>query len=180
MNCEQNRYSRHFSDGKICLESFTPAVTTSYSETHVSSKEAAFRELVAGDDSPLRRARGRVQSWASVRAPWQILAVDPVRGEMTIKHEDIKGFMPGMTMPFKVSQPSLMTGIVAGDLVRATLLVEDSRGLLTAVTRTGTAALTEAPPRPYVEPLAPGTEVPDVPLPTTPAPRGILPIGVDA
>ena len=94
----------------------------------------------------------------------QVLAVDPVRGELTIKHEDIKGFMPGMTMPFKVSQPSVMTGIVAGDLVRATLLVEDSRGYLTAVTRTGTAPLTEAPPRPYVEPLAPGTEVPDVTL----------------
>ncbi len=94
----------------------------------------------------------------------QVLAVDPVRGELTIKHEDIKGFMPGMTMPFKVSQPSIMAGIAAGDLVRATLLVEDSRGVLTAVTRTGTAPLTEAPPRPYVEPLAPGTEVPDVPL----------------
>jgi protein SCO1 len=94
----------------------------------------------------------------------QVLAVDPVRGELTIKHEDIKGFMPGMTMPFKVSQPSVMTGVVAGDLVRATLLVEDSRGVLTAVTRTGTAPLTEAPPRPYVEPLTPGAEVPDVPL----------------
>jgi protein SCO1/2 len=92
----------------------------------------------------------------------QVLAVDPVRGELTIKHEDIKGFMPGMTMPFKVSQPSVMTGIVAGDLVRATLLVEDTRGYLTAVTRTGTAPLTEAPPRPYVEPLTPGTEVPDI------------------
>ena len=94
----------------------------------------------------------------------QVLAVDSARGELTIKHEDIKGFMPGMTMPFKVSQPSVMTGIVAGDLVRATLVVEDSRGYLTAVSRTGTAPLTEAPPRPYVEPLAPGTEVPDVPL----------------
>ena len=108
----------------------------------------------------------------------QVLAVDPVRGELTIKHEDIKGFMPGMTMPFKVSQPSVMTGIVAGDLVQATLLVEDSRGYLTAVTRTGTAPLTEAPPRPYVEPLAPGTEVPDVALlDDTGAPPGILPTG---
>ena len=31
----------------------------------------------------------------------QIQAVAPERGEVTIKHEDIKGFMPGMTMPFK-------------------------------------------------------------------------------
>ncbi len=28
----------------------------------------------------------------------QILAVDPARHELTIKHGDIRGFMPGMTM----------------------------------------------------------------------------------
>jgi protein SCO1/2 len=93
-----------------------------------------------------------------------VLAVDPSRGELTIKHEDIQGFMPGMTMPFKVSQPSVMAGIAAGDLIRATLVVEDTRGYLTVITRTGTAPLTEAPPRPYVEPLAPGAEVPDATL----------------
>ena len=31
----------------------------------------------------------------------QIQAVSPERGEVTIKHQDIKGLMPGMTMPFK-------------------------------------------------------------------------------
>ena len=56
----------------------------------------------------------------------QILAVDPSRGEITIKHEDIKGFMPGMTMPFKVQSASVIDGRAPGDLVRATLVVEDS------------------------------------------------------
>ena len=32
----------------------------------------------------------------------QIVAVDPARQEITIKHGDIAGFMPGMTMAFKV------------------------------------------------------------------------------
>ena len=56
----------------------------------------------------------------------QILAVDASGGEITIKHDDIKGFMPGMTMPFKVRDGALLEGRAPGDLVRATLVVEDS------------------------------------------------------
>src|SRR4030095_10603591 len=33
----------------------------------------------------------------------QILAVRPERREVVIKHQDIKGFMPGLTMPLSVS-----------------------------------------------------------------------------
>ena len=77
------------------------------------------------------RADGRVQSWAEYELRGQILAVDSVRGEITIKHEDIKGFMPGMTMPFKVRDGALLVGRTPGDLVRATLVVEDSTGYLT-------------------------------------------------
>src|SRR5687767_10062178 len=38
----------------------------------------------------------------------QILAVRPERSEVVIRHEDIKGFMPGMTMPFKVRDKELL------------------------------------------------------------------------
>ena len=94
----------------------------------------------------------------------QILAVDTARQEITIKHGDIKGFMPGMTMPFKVSSPTLLDGPTPGDLVRATLVVDDSRGVLTAIEKTGSAPLTEPPPRPIIEALHPGDAVPDVEL----------------
>lgn len=95
----------------------------------------------------------------------QILAVDSVRGEITIKHEDIKGFMPGMTMPFKVKDAALLVGRTPGDLVRATLVVEDATGYLTAIERTGHAPLTEVPPaRPHVDALRPGDPTPDVDL----------------
>ena len=40
----------------------------------------------------------------------QIVAIDPGRQELTIKHDDIRGFMPGMTMPFKVRDASTMAG----------------------------------------------------------------------
>jgi protein SCO1/2 len=94
----------------------------------------------------------------------QILAVDAARREMTIKHEDIKGFMPGMTMPFKVRDTALLDGKTPGDLVRATLVVEDSEGYLKAVERTGHAPLTEPPVRPRVDVLNVGDEVPDAAL----------------
>jgi protein SCO1/2 len=93
----------------------------------------------------------------------QILAVDRGRGEITIKHEDIRGFMPGMTMPFKVRDARLLEGREAGDLVEATLVVEDANAYLSSVERTGRAELTAAPP-PRVDVLEPGQRVPDVRL----------------
>lgn len=94
----------------------------------------------------------------------QVLAVDRARQELTIRHEDIRGFMPGMTMPFKVKDPRFLDGCEPGDLVRATLVVQDATGYLSSVTRTGHAELTEAPPAPRVELLEPGQPVPDVDL----------------
>ena len=95
----------------------------------------------------------------------QIVAVDPARQELTVKHGDIKGFMPGMTMPFKVRDAALMSGKAPGDLIRATLVVEDSLGYLTSVDVTGRAPLTEPPPvRRSTEALTPGDSVPDVQL----------------
>jgi protein SCO1 len=90
--------------------------------------------------------------------------VDRARGEITIKHEDIKGFMPGMTMPFKVRDEHLLDGRAPGDLVRATLVVEDSTGYLKAIERTGHAPVTDAPKLPHADILAPGDEVPDTTL----------------
>jgi len=94
----------------------------------------------------------------------QVLAVDRARQELTIKHDDIRGFMPGMTMPFKVKDPRLLDGREPGDLVQATLVVRDANAYLSSVSRTGHAPLTEAPPAPRMDLLEPGQPVPDVDL----------------
>jgi protein SCO1/2 len=92
----------------------------------------------------------------------QVLAVDPSRREITIKHEDIRGFMPGMTMAFKVKDARLMEGRTPGDLVAARLVVNDNDAYLAAIERTGHAPLTEAPPEiRSMDVLAPGDPVPD-------------------
>jgi protein SCO1/2 len=71
----------------------------------------------------------------------QVLAVAPNRGEATIKHEDIKGFMPAMTMPYKVKEAKLLDNIAPGDLINATLVIVSNDAYLTEVKKVGSAPL---------------------------------------
>ena len=75
----------------------------------------------------------------------QILAIEPARNEVLIRHQNIKGFMPGMTMPFTVKDAALLSGKEPGDLVTATLVVGETNAHLSSLTRTGHAKL-DAPP----------------------------------
>ena len=92
----------------------------------------------------------------------QVIAIDPARQEITIAHEDIPKFMPGMTMPFAVRDATLLDGLSPGDLVTATLVVEENSAHLRALKRTGAAPLPEGsapPPRSTL--LGPGDLAPD-------------------
>ena len=67
----------------------------------------------------------------------QIIAVSPERKEVTIRHQDIKDFMPGMTMAFPVKEAALLDGKQPGDLVTATLVIGDTITHLSTLTKTG-------------------------------------------
>ena len=71
----------------------------------------------------------------------QVLAVDPARQEITVKHGDISGFMPGMTMPFKVRDGRSLQGRKPGELIKATLVVTNSTGRLEDIVNIGEAPL---------------------------------------
>jgi protein SCO1/2 len=71
----------------------------------------------------------------------QIIRIDRSTGYVTVRHEDIQGFMPAMTMPFAVKPPGLLEGRAPGDLVTATLYVEGAEAWLGTLTRTGHAPL---------------------------------------
>jgi protein SCO1/2 len=95
----------------------------------------------------------------------QVLAVDPARMDITIKHGDIQGFMPAMTMAFRVKDARLLEGRRPGDLVTATLVVNESTPYLSALAATGHSPLAE--PDPTVRTmtvLEPGAMIPDVAL----------------
>jgi protein SCO1 len=97
----------------------------------------------------------------------QILAVRPEDDQVLIKHGDIEGFMPGMTMPFKVRDARLLADRAPGDLVKAQLMVTDTDAWLAALDKTGSAPLTEAatmPPAAFITPLEAGDAVPDTAL----------------
>jgi len=91
----------------------------------------------------------------------QILAVRPERSEVVIKHGDIKGLMPGMTMPFKVKDEALLQGKAPGDLVTATLVVADVEAHLRTLEKTGHAPLDTPPPPPPPDIRQPGDTISD-------------------
>lgn len=93
----------------------------------------------------------------------QVLAVKPDGSEITIRHDEVPGFMPPMTMPFTLKDRAQARGRVPGDLVKATLHVSDTEAWLTGLERTGWAPFPEASEStpPAFELLKPGDPVPD-------------------
>ncbi len=99
----------------------------------------------------------------------QVLAVKTESNEILVKHEDIPGFMPAMTMPYAVKDAALIRDRVPGDLITATLRVEPNLAHLTAITKIGSApipddARTTIPAAAGIELLRPGDAVPDTAL----------------
>lgn len=94
----------------------------------------------------------------------QVLAIDPARQEVTIKHEDIPQFMPGMTMAFKVKDGRLLDGRAPGDLVKATLVVGESEAHLRTLEGIGHAPVAASAPRPGADLLRDGEMVADTTL----------------
>ena len=96
----------------------------------------------------------------------QVLSVDQARQELTIKHEDIPGFMPAMTMAYKVRDSAMLKPRQPGELITATLVVEEPAPYLRSIQRTGVAALPEdlPPPTRVMNVLSEGQPVRDAEL----------------
>lgn len=99
----------------------------------------------------------------------QVLAVRSETSEILVKHEDIQGFMPAMTMPYRVKDAGLLKDRVPGDLITATLHVDPDLAWLSAIIKTGSAPIpedanTKIPAAAGVHLLKPGDTVPDTTL----------------
>src|SRR5688572_12662187 len=95
----------------------------------------------------------------------QILGVDAERREVLVDHEDIPNFMPAMVMPYKVSDVALLEGKKPGDLITATLVVEEVDAYLSSIETTGHAPIKNPGAGPAItdaDLLKPGDAVPDV------------------
>lgn len=98
----------------------------------------------------------------------QILALEPARKSLTVRHDEIKGFMPAMTMPYEAQSAESLAGLAPGDLIDATLVVFSNGAHLKGITKVGSAPIEKTPadaPMPAAssgfELLKPGDSVPD-------------------
>ena len=73
----------------------------------------------------------------------QILDIKPDTGEVLVKHGDIPGFMPAMTMPYK-ADAKILADKQPGDLITATLVVGETEAHLSQIAKTGHAPVEEA------------------------------------
>ena len=63
-----------------------------------------------------------------------VVGVDTARGEVTVNHQAIAGFMDAMTMPYKLKDPGVIGELHPGDKINATMLVKhDASGYHDAV-----------------------------------------------
>jgi protein SCO1/2 len=95
----------------------------------------------------------------------QILAVNRDKMEILVKHEEIAGLMPAMTMPWKVQTPNMLDNLGPGDLITSELVVENNQAVVTKITKLGTAKpdlpAPGAPSKPGVKYLLPEDVVPN-------------------
>jgi len=86
-------------------------------------------------------------------------------GELIVKHDDIPGFMPAMTMPYKPRDPGVSQQVRPGDLIAANLMVaKNGNYWLEDVRITDQSGRTAARSAVVTHTLRVGERAPDLPL----------------
>ncbi len=95
----------------------------------------------------------------------QVLGVNRDKMEILVKHEKIEGLMDAMTMPWKVKESNMLDNIGPGDLITSEIVVDNNQGVVTKITKLGTAKPSVPAPAgatpPGVKYLMPGDVVPN-------------------
>jgi len=60
----------------------------------------------------------------------EVISVEAQRGLIIVKHGDIPGLMPAMTMQYSVADPKQIENLQPGDKIKADLVVSESKGRL--------------------------------------------------
>jgi protein SCO1 len=93
----------------------------------------------------------------------KVISANPSKGEVTLDHEAIPGFMDAMTMPYKLKDPSILGELHPGDVITADVLVsqgDDATVLLDHIVVVGQSRPDYKPTSIYHVP-EPGDAVPD-------------------
>jgi Cu/Ag efflux protein CusF len=63
----------------------------------------------------------------------EVISADAAKKLLTVKHGDIPGLMPAMTMTYQVAEPKQMEILRPGDKITADLVVSENKGRLEKV-----------------------------------------------
>jgi len=100
----------------------------------------------------------------------QVQSITPDRQEAMVKHGEIKGLMPAMTMPYRFKTKSELDALKPGDVIDGTLVIVSNDAFLTGVRKMGEAPIEKPPAESLVtgasldkatQLLHPGDTVPD-------------------
>lgn len=64
-----------------------------------------------------------------------VISIDQKQAKVTLRHEEIRRFMPAMTMGFTVQPAAMLNGLRVGDRVEFTLTVDGTDYIITRITR---------------------------------------------
>jgi len=67
----------------------------------------------------------------------EVISVDEGKKLITVKHGDIPGLMPAMTMTYQVAEPKQIESLQPGDKIAADLVVSESKGRLETIALVG-------------------------------------------
>jgi protein SCO1 len=97
----------------------------------------------------------------------QVQSIDAPRKLVVVKHQEIKGFMPAMTMPYEVEDASALDRLAPGDLIDSKLVVFSNGAHLIDIRKVGTAPLENPPPEAPMPAASSGFELlkPGEPVP---------------
>src|SRR5439155_647896 len=69
-----------------------------------------------------------------------VIAAKPEEKSVEIKHEEIPGYMPAMTMPFDVKDTNELAGLGPGDAISFRMIVTDTEGWIEQIRKTAAPA----------------------------------------
>lgn len=121
---------------------------------------AVLASAAAACRKPAAQDAGKSAASPGLEKPYPlkgvVVSVDRAAGKVTVKHDDVPGYMKGMTMPFAVSEPRILDDLKPGDTIEAKLLVGDRSSHLEGIVVSrpaGTTAVETIPAQgPYGKP----------------------------
>jgi protein SCO1 len=108
-----------------------------------------------------RRQRQRSPTEKHYDLKGKVVTVEKDKHLVTVAHEDIKDYMPGMTMPFSVRDDWAFEVLVPGDQITAMLVVDGTQSWLEDLVITKESADTASPAGGESTGAKPGDQVPD-------------------